>query len=90
MASVGSTISGSGRSATWMDRGSVKTAARIALTKAGERRVFRSSMSGFGKAVWLVFVIILPFLGVFIYLIAHGGAITQTDFDALKAKAVAQ
>ncbi len=93
----------------------------------------RHDVSGFGKAAWLVFVIVLPFLGVFIYLIAHGddmgkrdleqaraaqanmddyvksvagsggaageidkakqlldsGAITQAEFDALKAKALA-
>jgi hypothetical protein len=29
-------------------------------------------MSGVSKALWLIFVIILPFLGVFIYVIAHG------------------
>jgi hypothetical protein len=94
--------------------------------------VFRSQMGGFHKVLWIIFVIILPFLGVFIYLIVHGkdmgqrdvadqqaakasfddyvrtvtpaggaaeiakakelldsGAITQAEFDALKAKAVA-
>ena len=94
--------------------------------------IFRSGMSGFGKAAWILFVIVLPFLGVLIYLIAHGddmgkrdvaeataarasfddyvrsvaasegpaaeiakakelldsGAITQAEFDAIKAKAV--
>ena len=93
----------------------------------------RHDTSGWGKAVWLVFVIVLPFLGVFIYLIAQGddmgqrdlenaraaqanmddyvksvagsggaaaeidkakqlldsGAITQAEFDAIKAKAIA-
>ena len=34
--------------------------------------IFRSEMSGWGKAGWVLFVIILPFLGVLIYLIAHG------------------
>lgn len=95
--------------------------------------IFRSGMGGFSKAAWVVFVIVLPFLGVLIYLISHGedmgerdvaeskaarasfddyvrsvasnagpageiaqakdlldsGAITQAEFDALKAKAVA-
>lgn len=95
--------------------------------------IFRSDKSGWGKAAWLVFVIILPFLGVFIYLIANAnemrdrdvqqsqaakaqlddyvrsvaptggaaaeiakakdlldsGAITQAEFDALKAKVIA-
>ena len=89
----------------------------------------RHDVSGWGKAAWTVFVIILPFLGVLIYLIAHGsdmgerrmsrydaeaqqggrapagdgaasqiadakrlldsGAITQAEFDQLKAKALA-
>jgi general stress protein CsbA len=93
----------------------------------------RHDTSGWGKAAWLVFVIVLPFLGVFIYLIANGdemgqrdlqqaraaqanmddyvksvagsggpaaeidkakqlldsGAITQAEFDAIKAKAIA-
>ena len=33
---------------------------------------WRSELSGWAKAGWTVFVIILPFLGVLIYLIAHG------------------
>jgi hypothetical protein len=93
----------------------------------------RHDTSGWGKAAWLVFVIVLPFLGVFIYLIVNGdemgkrdleharaaqasmdeyvksvagsggpaaeidkakqlldsGAITQVEFDAIKAKAIA-
>ena len=36
--------------------------------------VFRShDMSGWSKALWVIFIIILPFLGVFVYLIARGG-----------------
>ncbi len=34
----------------------------------------RRDTSGWAKAGWLVFVIVLPFLGAFIYLIANGGA----------------
>ncbi len=92
----------------------------------------RHDIGGWGKAGWIVLVIILPYLGVFIYLIAnsHGmgeraqaraqaqqaqmddyvrsvastdsadqiakgkelldsGAITQAEFDQLKAKALA-
>jgi len=93
----------------------------------------RSDLSGWAKAGWTVFVIILPFLGILIYLISQGkamgeraqqraqaqqsevdkyvrsvassgspteeiakgkqllesGAITQTEFDQLKAKALA-
>jgi hypothetical protein len=92
----------------------------------------RHDISGVGKTVWLIFVILLPFLGVFVYLItqnegmtkrkledaqaaqaqmdayvksvAGGGAaaeiekanqllasgsITQTEYDAIKAKALA-
>ena len=36
--------------------------------------VFRShDMSGWAKALWVIFIIVLPFLGVFVYLIARGG-----------------
>ena len=93
----------------------------------------RRDLSGWGKAGWTVFVIVLPFLGVLIYLIAESdgmaerrtqdeqgqraqmddyvrsvavsggaaaeidkakqlldsGAINQTEFEALKAKALA-
>ena len=35
--------------------------------------IFRShDMSGFAKAMWVIFVIILPYLGVLVYLIARG------------------
>ena len=35
--------------------------------------IFRSDdLSGWGKALWIIFVIILPYLGVFVYLIARG------------------
>ena len=36
--------------------------------------IFRShDMGGGAKALWVIFVIVLPFLGVFVYLIARGG-----------------
>ena len=31
----------------------------------------RKDMSGFGKAAWIIFVILLPYLGVLVYLIAN-------------------
>ncbi len=93
----------------------------------------RTDLSGWAKAGWTIFVIIVPYLGIFIYLIANGksmgeraasraqaqqsqvddyvrsvgssdssadqiakgkqlldsGTITQTEFDQLKAKALA-
>jgi hypothetical protein len=40
--------------------------------------IFRShDMGGFAKALWVLFVIILPFLGVLVYLIARGGSMHE-------------
>jgi hypothetical protein len=36
--------------------------------------IFRSTdMGGLAKALWVIFVIVVPYLGVFVYLIARGG-----------------
>jgi hypothetical protein len=36
--------------------------------------IFRSNdMGGLAKALWVIFVIVVPYLGVFVYLIARGG-----------------
>ncbi|BAJ29097.1 MULTISPECIES: SHOCT domain-containing protein [Kitasatospora] len=54
--------------------------------------IFRSDdMGGWGKAGWTIFVILLPFLGVLVYLIARGGSMQQRDVDqARKADAAFQ
>jgi ABC-type multidrug transport system fused ATPase/permease subunit len=40
--------------------------------------IFRShDLGGWGKALWSIFVIIVPFLGVFIYLLARGGGMQE-------------
>jgi Short C-terminal domain/Phospholipase_D-nuclease N-terminal len=40
--------------------------------------IFRShDLSGWGKALWVIFVIVLPYLGVFIYIIARGGKMQE-------------
>ena len=40
--------------------------------------IFRSpDLNGWLKALWSIFVIILPFLGVFVYLIARGGKMQE-------------
>ncbi len=40
--------------------------------------IFRSKdLSGWGKALWTIFVIIVPYLGVFIYVIARGGKMQE-------------
>ena len=40
--------------------------------------IFRShDLSGWAKALWVLFVVILPFLGVLVYLIARGGSMHE-------------
>jgi hypothetical protein len=49
--------------------------------------VFRSDdLSGFAKALWLIFVIFLPYLGVFVYLIARGHKMTERDIAQAQAQ----
>ena len=39
--------------------------------------VFRRDISGWAKAGWCAFVLVLPFLGAFVYLIANGKGLTE-------------
>jgi type VI protein secretion system component VasK len=49
--------------------------------------VFRShDMGGFSKALWLIFVILVPFLGVLVYVIVRGHSMSQRDVDHMKAQ----
>ena len=42
--------------------------------------IFRSDdLGGWAKALWVIFIIILPFLGVIVYLIARGAGIQKRD-----------
>jgi hypothetical protein len=44
--------------------------------------IFRSpDLSGWAKALWSLFVIVLPYLGVFVYLIARGNTMQQRAMD---------
>jgi hypothetical protein len=45
--------------------------------------IFRSpDLSGWGKALWTIFVIVVPYLGVFVYLIARGGKMQEHSMQA--------
>lgn len=46
----------------------------------------RHDISGFAKAGWLIFVIVLPFLGVFIYLIANNEGMTERTVSRAQAQ----
>jgi general stress protein CsbA len=39
--------------------------------------LFRRDMSGWGKAAWIVFLIVVPFLGALVYVIANGKGMTE-------------
>jgi ABC-type multidrug transport system fused ATPase/permease subunit len=55
--------------------------------------------SGWGKAAWAIFIIVFPYLGVFVYLIARGGSMgkraaeqqqkAQEQFDSYVRQAAA-
>ncbi|MET0714054.1 MAG: SHOCT domain-containing protein [Mycetocola sp.] len=49
--------------------------------------IFRSKdMGGWGKALWVIFVIFLPFLGVLVYLIARGHSMSERDLADAQAQ----
>jgi hypothetical protein len=49
--------------------------------------IFRShDLGGFAKAMWVIFVIVAPFLGVFVYLIARGGKMQEHALEQAKAQ----
>ena len=42
------------------------------------RDLFRSpELSGWSKAIWTIFIIVLPYLGVFVYLVARGHKMSE-------------
>jgi hypothetical protein len=46
----------------------------------------RDDISGWAKTGWLLFVIVLPFIGVFTYLIVHSGDMAQRDVSTANAQ----
>lgn len=46
----------------------------------------RRDLSGWGKAGWLIFAILLPFLGVFIYLITQNVGMTERNLERTRAQ----
>ena len=49
--------------------------------------IFRSDdLGGGGKALWAIFVILVPFLGIFVYLIARGKDMGKRDMAQAQAQ----
>ena len=46
----------------------------------------RHDISGWGKAAWLLFTILLPFLGVFVYLITQNTGMTERNLERARAQ----
>ena len=46
----------------------------------------RDDLSGWGKTGWIVFVILLPFLGVFIYLITQNDGMSERSMGQVRAR----
>src|SRR3954463_13975788 len=48
--------------------------------------IFRShDLGGVGKALWAIFVILLPWLGVLVYLIARGRSMGERDMQEMQS-----
>src|SRR5687767_3707513 len=49
--------------------------------------IFRSQdLSGWAKAMWIILIIVLPYLGVFVYLIARGHKMHEHAMQAAQAQ----
>jgi Short C-terminal domain/Phospholipase_D-nuclease N-terminal len=46
----------------------------------------RHDLSGWGKAGWLIFTILLPFLGVFVYLVSQNEGMTRRNVERTQAQ----
>jgi hypothetical protein len=46
----------------------------------------RHDLSGWGKTAWILFVILLPFLGVFVYLITQNVGMTERNLQRSRAE----
>jgi Short C-terminal domain/Phospholipase_D-nuclease N-terminal len=46
----------------------------------------RDDISGFGKAAWLIFTLVVPFLGVFVYIIAEHDGMTKRNIERAQAQ----
>jgi hypothetical protein len=46
----------------------------------------RDDISGWGKAGWLIFTLVLPFLGVFVYLISQTRSMTERNLERARAQ----
>ena len=50
----------------------------------------RHDLSGLGKTGWIVFAILLPFLGVFVYLLSQGHKMADRDVEHMQAASAQQ
>lgn len=49
--------------------------------------VFRNhEMGGFSKAIWLIFIVVVPVLGVLVYLLANGNEMAQRKIADMQAQ----
>ena len=46
--------------------------------------LFRSHISGLSKALWTIGIIVLPYLGIFLYLIVHGSGMAQRQAQSMQ------
>ena len=46
----------------------------------------RHDLSGWGKTGWLIFIILVPFLGVFVYIITQNHGMTERNLERAKAQ----
>ena len=48
--------------------------------------IFRSNINGFGKAAWILVVVIVPLLGVLVYLLANGDDMQDRQVSRMQSQ----
>ena len=51
----------------------------LAVHNGSQRPFSRQDISGFGKVLWVILLIVLPYIGIFAYILTQGGGMAERN-----------